>query len=83
MNPKSFKIETMKLQGVYPMEYITTWERDGEIKGMARVLLNQIKDRFGDAPSWVQDKLQNADAGTLDRWSRLVYRKDRLEEVFN
>jgi hypothetical protein len=72
------------------MQYVTSIERlgikkgkeIGEIKGMARVLLNQIKDRFGDAPSWVQEKLQNADAGTLDRWSRLIYRKDRLEEVF-
>jgi hypothetical protein len=84
---QQFNEEVVKIQGVAKMEYISNFERHniekGKLEGIASVLYNLLKERFGNVPAWAKDKIEKADLETLNHWSVSILRKNSIEEVFN
>lgn len=72
------------------MRYISSIERfameegieKGIQQGQARGLSRQLVSRFGELPSWAQQKLANAAGPELDRWTDAVLDAESIEEVF-
>jgi hypothetical protein len=42
-----------------------------------------LQRRFGEIPSWVDEKVDHADSETLDKWSMSVLDAATLEAVFS
>ncbi len=67
-------------------EWTREWEARGLQKGLhegeARVLLRQMRHRFGPTPAWAEEKVMAADLPTLERWAEAVLDAGSLEEVF-
>jgi predicted transposase/invertase (TIGR01784 family) len=57
--------------------------REGEQKGEIRLLFRQLRKRFGELPSWAEERLRQASSGMLETWSERVLTASTLEEVFS
>lgn len=69
------------------------WERElierGEVRGKAlgldegkrKMLLRQLRVKFGALPAWVEQKVHVASADELDAWAERVVTHTRLEDV--
>ncbi|MCI5148534.1 MAG: DUF4351 domain-containing protein, partial [Candidatus Electrothrix sp. MAN1_4] len=47
-----------------------------------RLLLRQLRKRFGELPGWVEERLRQASSGMLETWSERILTASSLEEVF-
>ncbi|MEO5330670.1 MAG: DUF4351 domain-containing protein [Magnetococcus sp. YQC-5] len=54
------------------------WIRDGE----ARMLIRQLQRRFGDLPSWVSEKIFQAEPPSLEEWGLRFVDAQTLDAVF-
>ena len=57
------------------------WQK-GRQEGQAQTLLKLIQLKFGTPPSWVEDKLNEADKTQLDQWVADILTADSLDELF-
>ena len=57
-------------------------EQRGIQLGELKILLRQIKKRFGEIPHWAQVRLQEAEIEQLESWSDKLLEVDRLEDLF-
>ena len=58
------------------------WRQEGEQKGEARVLLDQLEAKFGAISEGDRRRVETADAATLRRWSVRILTATAPEEVF-
>ena len=73
------------------VEYITSVERIGLARGMAkgrvegqtRLLKRQLERRFGVLPEWATGKLNLATEQELENWGEAILTAPTLEAVFN
>ena len=73
------------------VEYITSWEQMGIEKGIeqgieqgvARVLLEQLAQKFGTVSKEIQDRVSEADAETVLRWAKRLLDAERAEDLFD
>ncbi len=65
------------------MEYITSIERIGIVKGEASILKRQLERRFGLLPEWASEKLKSAKSKDLEAWADAILTAPTLEAVFN
>lgn len=65
------------------MRYVTTIERFGIEQGESRLLRTLLEYRFGILPTWVTNKLNNADTQTLEAWGKAILTAPKLEDVFD
>lgn len=56
--------------------------QEGAHRGAERVLRSLLVRRFGELPGWVNARLHDADADTLEQWSLQMLDAARLEDVF-
>jgi len=66
------------LAGLDEQESVLASERKGE----AAILTRQLQRRFGDLPTWVQEKIAKADLSILEKWSLQFVDAQYLEDVF-
>jgi hypothetical protein len=52
------------------------------LEGEALLLKKLLHKRFGDLPSWVEDKLAKAGAEELESWAEAILDAKTLDEVF-
>ena len=64
------------------MQYITSVERIGIVKGESRMLKRLLERRFGVLPEWASEKLGCAKEKDLEAWSEAVLTAPTLEAVF-
>ena len=55
----------------------------GMEKGEARMLLRQLRLKFGELPDSVEQQLKDANETALLRWSERVLTAEQLEDVFD
>jgi hypothetical protein len=55
--------------------------REGEQRGEVRVLLRQMRLKFGEIPEDVRRRVEQADADTLLTWSERILTAERIEDV--
>jgi len=55
--------------------------RDGERKGECRMLLKQLRLRFGELPATVVARIEAAEVPELDAWAERILAASRLEDV--
>jgi len=71
-------------------ESIDRWNRqireegreEGRQEGEARVVLRQLRLKFGPLPSEIEERVRSADAGRLLEWSDRVLTAGHLEDIF-
>jgi len=56
--------------------------QEGLLEGEALLLKKQLRKRFGDLPSWAEDRLVKASSDKLECWAEAVLDAKTLEEVF-
>lgn len=56
-------------------------ELRGELKGERKVLLKQLRRRFGDVPAGVVARIEAAEVADLEIWADRFVTASRLEEV--
>jgi hypothetical protein len=64
------------------MPYLSYVERRGEIRGAAVLLRGLLEERFGELPTAVVERLEQADGECLLAWSRRVLTARTINEVF-
>ena len=64
------------------MEYITSIERIGMVKGQYNLLKRQLERRFGLLPEWVSEKLKSAKSKDLEAWADAILTAPTIEDVF-
>ena len=74
--------EEAKMMSQFAQEIIAKGKPDWLQQGEARMLLRQIQRRFGNAPTWAQEKIAEADLPTLEEWSLRFVDAKSLEDVF-
>lgn len=57
-------------------------EIKGGIRGEAQTLTKQIQLKFGELPTWVEEKINQADKTQLDQWVERILFVDTLEQLF-
>jgi len=65
------------------MEYITSVERIGMVRGQYTLLKRMLEHRFGLLPEWASEKLKSAKTKELEAWSVAIFTAPTLEAVFN
>ncbi|MDU9049897.1 MAG: DUF4351 domain-containing protein [Candidatus Electrothrix sp. Rat3] len=55
----------------------------GRQEGELRVLLRQLRRRFGELPSWAEERLRQASSAMLETWSERILTASTLDEVFS
>jgi len=71
------------------MRYVSSFERiltdrgfkKGLMQGEVRLIARQLKQRFGDLPAWVEQRLQMATESDLARWADAVLSAESLESI--
>lgn len=88
---RGFAQKVQNIQEEKKMAYINTVQRvqlndarqegieQGMLKGAAGTLQKLLKLKFGDLPSWVQQRLEQATPEQLDAWTGLVLTAESLE----
>ena len=56
--------------------------QEGRQEGEAKLLIRQLRHRFGDLPFWAIQKISDADSATLETWGFRVLDAKNLEEMF-
>ena len=74
------ELETIEKQE--NMEYITSVERIGMVRGQYTLLKSQFECRFGLLPEWASEQLKNAKAKDLEAWGKAFVTAPSLEDVF-
>ena len=64
------------------MEYVTSIERLGMVKGQSSLLKRQLERRFGLLPEWASEKLKSAKSKDLEAWADAILTAPTLEAVF-
>ena len=64
------------------MEYITSVERIGMIRGQYTLLKSQLECRFCLLPEWASERLKCAKAKELEAWGKAILTAPTLEAVF-
>jgi hypothetical protein len=68
------------------MEYITSIERLGMVKGRVEgqysLLKRLLERRFGLLPEWVSEKLKSAKSKDLEAWADAILTAPTIEDVF-
>ncbi len=64
------------------MEYITSAERRGMLKGERNVLLRQLQRKFGALPTDSQAQIEKANAEKLMEWTDRIITANSLNEIF-
>jgi predicted transposase/invertase (TIGR01784 family) len=59
-------------------KYFDQGRQEGEI----RLLIRLLRKRFGELPSWAEERLRQASAGMLEIWSERILTASKLEDVF-
>lgn len=54
----------------------------GELKGSARIVLLQLKLRFGPVPEWVQERLTSSSEDQLIQWAGAILTAQSIEDIF-
>lgn len=49
---------------------------------MLRILARLLKQRFGDMPTWVTQRLEKANIDELEAWAEAVLSADSIDAVF-
>ena len=70
-----------EIMSSFSERFIQQGEQIGVRKGEAKVLLNQLKLKFGEVPQAIVDQVDAADADTLFRWSGRILTAAGIEEV--
>ena len=52
-------------------------------EGELRLLLRQLRGRFGELPGWAEERLRKASSGMLEIWSERILTASTLDEVFS
>uniref|UniRef100_UPI004057BB17 DUF4351 domain-containing protein n=1 Tax=Candidatus Electrothrix sp. TaxID=2170559 RepID=UPI004057BB17 len=60
-------------------KYFDQGRQEGEIL----LLLRLLSKRFGELPSWAEERLRQASFAMLETWSERVLTASTLEEVFS
>ena len=63
-------------------EWAQMVRQEGEQKGEARMLSRQLRHRFQDIPTWINEKITKADLPTLEEWGLRFVNAQSLEDVF-
>ncbi|MCD6010105.1 Rpn family recombination-promoting nuclease/putative transposase [Halomonas sp. IOP_31] len=63
-------------------ENLESWARREQQQGETRLLIKQIKMKFGELPEWAQRRLEHASADQLDEWSMSILTASSLDELF-
>jgi hypothetical protein len=71
-----------EIMSSFSERFIQQGEQIGVRKGEARVLLNQLKLKFGEVPEIIVEQVDEADVETLFRWSGAILTANRIEDVF-
>ena len=64
------------------MEYVTSIERLGMVRGQYTLLKRMLEHRFGLLPEWASEKLKSAKTKELEAWSDAIFTAPTLEAVF-
>ena len=64
-------------------KYFDQGRQEGRQEGELRLLLRQLRKRFGELPGWVEERLRQAPSGMLETWSERILTASTLEEVFS
>ncbi|MFZ5897393.1 MAG: hypothetical protein ACOY0T_40445 [Myxococcota bacterium] len=56
--------------------------REGELKGRADMLVEQLTERFGELPAGVRERVQGANVDELRAWTSRVLTAASLDAVF-
>lgn len=68
------------------LESIDRWTREtreeGRQEGEARMLLRQLRMKFGSLSPEVEERVRSTDADRLLEWSERVLTAERLQDVF-
>ena len=65
------------------MEYVTSIERIGMVRGQYTLLKSQLECRFGLLPEWASEQLKSAKRKDLEAWGKAILTAPTLEAVFN
>ncbi|MBF0125469.1 MAG: DUF4351 domain-containing protein [Magnetococcales bacterium] len=55
----------------------------GVTEGQAAILLRQLRRRFQDLPTWIEEKVAAADLQQLERWSDRILDAESLVDLFD
>lgn len=69
-------------QSDFAKEHYGKGKAEGLIEGEAGMLLRQLRHRFGDVPSEVENRVHQADSETLLRWGERILEAPTLDAVF-
>lgn len=74
------ELKTMLEQNV--LEWRQDWFHEGERLGEAKILLRQIKTKFGSVPAAIKKRVQSANAKELLTWAERVLSAESLDQIF-
>ncbi len=63
-------------------QWTREWEQRGEWQGEMLLLLRQFRQRFGELPAWVVERLAVAESEQLGRWGERLLTAPTLDAVF-
>jgi hypothetical protein len=58
------------------------FREEGELVGKRKLLLRQVRKRFGDVSPTVEERIRSADPDTLDRWAERILTATTIDELF-
>lgn len=64
------------------MEYITSVERIGMVRGQYTLMKSQLEYRFGLLPEWASEQLKSTKRKELEAWADAFFTAPTLEAVF-
>ncbi|MCI5150045.1 MAG: DUF4351 domain-containing protein [Candidatus Electrothrix sp. MAN1_4] len=64
-------------------KYFDQGHQEGRQEGELRLLLRILRRRFGELPSWTEERLRQASSAMLETWSERILTASTLEEVFS
>jgi len=80
------EVRTFQEMNAMLAERVTEWTKEWEEKGMQKgevsLLTRLLVHRFGELPSWAEDRLTKATTEELEHWGERVLDASSLEEVF-
>ncbi len=63
-------------------QWTRDWMQQGMQRGAGKLLLRQVKRRFGCMPKWVEEKITGADESMIEQWADNILDVDAIEDVF-
>ncbi|MBF0427724.1 MAG: Rpn family recombination-promoting nuclease/putative transposase [Magnetococcales bacterium] len=78
--------EATKMMSIFAREIIEqhkhTWLQEGEQRGKAELLLDQLQERFGLIPETIHKQVISATLEDINAWARKIFKADSLQKVF-